>query len=382
MEELDESFEAIRNGSGSESDTSFTSAESASASEGSPASAALSLSPESVDTAPVELGRGKRRASMSAVPAPAKVVAPKPVKVAVAPAAVPVPVPVVSAPAAVHDCANEFEESEVTSMNCVSGTTRRRQSSVPAPVKSSTRRSSLAPKLSATAAALKAVAEIAAAAPVQPVLVPTKVSKTAESTSRITRRKSVLLSSAPAALSAIPETAEAEVDSAPDAESADVESDRLHLEVVTEVSEQVCEPVSAPVQELTMPTVDTHFDDSNMEVPTAAASQRRALQRRTSTSGSAIPQLGDARSSRRKSMANVHAMLASMSSLTDSAPVPAASATASTTETTSLKKRGAAATDEEVSDENIKRRKASNSRMSLSSVAEVDEAPQHVWIDI
>jgi len=369
VEELDESFEAIRNGSGSESDTSFTSTESASASESSPASAALSLSPESiVDSAPIELGRGKRRASMSAVPAPAKTVAAKPAKAAAAPA--------VSAPAPVgQECANEIEESEVTSMNCVSGSTRRRQSSVPAPVKSATRRSSLAPKLSATAAALKAVAEIAAAAPVQPLLVPVRVSKTSESTSRITRRKSVLLSSAPVPLSAIPEAVEAvvEADSGPDAESADVESDRLHLEVVAEVSE----PVSEPVRELAMPTVDHHFDDSAMEVP--AVSQRRALQRRTSTSGSAIPQLGDARSSRRKSMANVHAMLASMSGLTDSV---AASAPAATTETTSLKKRGAVAAEEEVSDENTKRRKASNTRMSLSSVTEVDEASQHVWIDI
>jgi len=127
-----------------------------------------------------------------------------------------------------------------------------------------------------------------------------------------------------------------------------------------------------------MPTVDPTFDE--------ALPQRRALQRRTSVGGSSIPQLGEARSSRRKSIAQVTAMLASIDSISNLLK-PSSSANVHGTESqenaTALKKRGAevvATGANDVCDENAKRRKAD--KMSLSTVAEVVEAPEHVWIDI
>eukprot|EP01032_Pedospumella_encystans_P008900 gene8900-10518_t len=393
VEEHDESLEIIRS-SGSESDNSFSSDSVATSTEGSsPASSALSLTPEAKESVPTEMfGRGKRRASMSAVPAP-KAVAASAVAAKVTKTVPSAIVPIVAAPTAVlpatapvavsalHEVPSEFDEMEVTSMSCVSATaTRRRQSSVPAPVaRSTTRRASLAPKLSATAAALKAVAEIASA-PVQPVtLAPSmkNTSKAADTTSRITRRKSLLSSSAPVALSAIAEvpdvvTETMVIDNAPDTFSADVESDKEVTETVVITAE-----LELPtIEETVMPTVDPSFDDS---VP-----QRRALQRRTSVGGSSIPQLGEARSSRRKSIAQVTAMLASIDSISNLLrPSSSVSVGESQENNTALKKRGAemvAADAEDVCDENAKRRKAS--RMSLGTVAEVVEAPEHVWIDI
>ena len=394
VEEHDESLEIIRS-SGSESDNSFSSDSVATSTEGSsPASSALSLTPEAKESVPAEMfGRGKRRASMSAVPAP-KAVAASAVAAKVTKTVPSAIVPVVAAPTAVlpvtapvvvsalQEVPSEFDEMEVTSMSCVSSAaTRRRQSSVPAPVaRSTTRRASLAPKLSATAAALKAVAEIASA-PVQPVtLAPStkNTPKVAESNSRITRRKSLLSASASVALSAIAEVPDAVTetividDNAPETYSADVESDKEVMETVVITAE-----VDLPtIEETVMPTVDSTFDDS---VP-----QRRALQRRTSVGGSSIPQLGEARSSRRKSIAQVTAMLASIDSISNLLkPSSSVNATESQENNTALKKRGAeviVADAEDVCDENAKRRKAS--RVSLSTVAEVVEAPEHVWIDM
>lgn len=425
VDELDESFEAIRS-SGSESDNSFSSDSVATSTEGSsPASSALSLSPDPTESIVVEsFGRGKRRASMSAVPAPkVAATAAKVTKtvssVAAAPVPVSAPVPVVAAAPVIvsanPEVPSEFEDSDITSMSCVTSSsvsTRRRQSSVPAPVaRSTTRRASLAPKLSATAAALKAVAEIASA-PVQPVSVNVapsakNASKITEASSRITRRKSLLSASAPTSLGAIAEVAEvcekscvADMlvidDSTPDIVSADVESDRENGEVVADAvpaataSEIIPldEVVSVSADKIKMPIVDSTFDDAML--------QRRALQRRTSVGNcgsSSIPQLGEARSSRRKSIAQVTAMLASIDSISSllkpssSTSTSAATAIATNAEatesTTTSKKRAAtvvAADAEELGDENVKRRRSSNSsKMSLSSV---DEAPEHVWIDI
>lgn len=298
------------------------------------------------------LGRGKRRASMSTISTAsskafaAKTPAPAPAAPLVAKTAAASKATSVSDVAPALVLAEDYEKV-TASMRSVTAAARKRRAScmpvptavqVPAaaavPVRQSARRMSLAPPKTAPNSST--------------------ASNVAEVTTRVTRRKSLMLSAA-----VLEEAAAAPVVEVPEPiPTAEADPPMIEDNKPAAVSEPVEEP--APVE--VVPTLDLGFDES---ATTSVSTRRRSMLRRTSFGGSdanvpAVATEPARTSNRRRSIAEVTAMLASIDSVQTIVPKGLAEPKAS-------KKRPS---DE--ADENAKRRKENT----------VLETFAHVWIDI